>query len=154
MSLPRDLGGWYQRLIYNVTDNMRLVLTVGRPVQLKEVIVVVDKHVLVFLVAWDETVGLGGHGGDWNQTHCSDWLFMPCFPHLFIQTPFVPSPHKLTRKINIEVWLKACGICVGVREQSPNADMISGGFTLHLHLSHLADALIQSDLQIGAFTLW
>ena len=24
---------------------------------------------------------------------------------------------------------------------------------LHLHLSHLADALIQSDLQIGAFTL-
>jgi hypothetical protein len=26
--------------------------------------------------------------------------------------------------------------------------------TLHLHLSHLADALIQSDLQIGAFTLW
>uniref|UniRef100_A0A674C730 RAP1 GTPase activating protein n=1 Tax=Salmo trutta TaxID=8032 RepID=A0A674C730_SALTR len=26
-------------------------------------------------------------------------------------------------------------------------------FTLHLHLSHLADALIQSDLQIGAFTL-
>jgi hypothetical protein len=25
---------------------------------------------------------------------------------------------------------------------------------LHLHLSHLADALIQSDLQIGAFTLW
>uniref|UniRef100_A0A674AE75 alanine--tRNA ligase n=1 Tax=Salmo trutta TaxID=8032 RepID=A0A674AE75_SALTR len=25
--------------------------------------------------------------------------------------------------------------------------------TLHLHLSHLADALIQSDLQIGAFTL-
>lgn len=39
---------------------MRLVLTVGRPVQLKEVIVVVDKHVLVLLVAWDETVGLGG----------------------------------------------------------------------------------------------
>ena len=26
-------------------------------------------------------------------------------------------------------------------------------FTLHLHLSHLADALIQSDLQIGAYTL-
>jgi hypothetical protein len=25
--------------------------------------------------------------------------------------------------------------------------------TLDLHLSHLADALIQSDLQIGAFTL-
>jgi hypothetical protein len=24
---------------------------------------------------------------------------------------------------------------------------------LHLHLGHLADALIQSDLQIGAFTL-
>jgi hypothetical protein len=24
---------------------------------------------------------------------------------------------------------------------------------LHLHLSHLADALIQSDLQSGAFTL-
>jgi hypothetical protein len=24
---------------------------------------------------------------------------------------------------------------------------------IHLHLSHLADALIQSDLQIGAFTL-
>jgi hypothetical protein len=24
---------------------------------------------------------------------------------------------------------------------------------VHLHLSHLADALIQSDLQIGAFTL-
>lgn len=30
---------------------MRLVLTVARPVQLKEVIVVVDKHVLVLLVA-------------------------------------------------------------------------------------------------------
>jgi len=27
------------------------------------------------------------------------------------------------------------------------------GLHLHLHLSHLADALIQSDLQIGAFTL-
>jgi hypothetical protein len=27
-------------------------------------------------------------------------------------------------------------------------------YILHLHLSHLADALIQSDLQIGAFTLW
>jgi hypothetical protein len=27
------------------------------------------------------------------------------------------------------------------------------GHLLHLHLSHLADALIQSDLQIGAFTL-
>ena len=27
-------------------------------------------------------------------------------------------------------------------------------FPIHLHLSHLADALIQSDLQIGAFTLW
>jgi hypothetical protein len=26
-------------------------------------------------------------------------------------------------------------------------------FTFTLHLSHLADALIQSDLQIGAFTL-
>ena len=24
---------------------------------------------------------------------------------------------------------------------------------LHLHLSHIADALIQSDLQIGAYTL-
>jgi hypothetical protein len=25
---------------------------------------------------------------------------------------------------------------------------------IYIHLSHLADALIQSDLQIGAFTLW
>jgi hypothetical protein len=32
-------------------------------------------------------------------------------------------------------------------------DNIPQAFTLHLHLSHLADALIQSDLQIGAFTL-
>jgi hypothetical protein len=30
---------------------------------------------------------------------------------------------------------------------------VTGVVTLHLHLSHLADALIQSDLQIGAFTL-
>jgi hypothetical protein len=39
---------------------------------------------------------------------------------------------------------------------SSEGNMHFGGtkLHLHLHLSHLADALIQSDLQIGAFTLW
>jgi hypothetical protein len=62
-------------------------------------------------------------------------------------------------------WRVVMQICLSVaclfwaRLSCPNTPRQSWrghdkAFTLHLHLSHLADALIQSDLQIGAFTLW
>jgi hypothetical protein len=37
--------------------------------------------------------------------------------------------------------------------KEPSDPRLGAVVHLHLHLSHLADALIQSDLQIGAFTL-
>jgi hypothetical protein len=42
----------------------------------------------------------------------------------------------------------------GVQRSFKSESMHLSHLHLHLHLSHLADALIQSDLQIGAFTLW
>jgi hypothetical protein len=42
---------------------------------------------------------------------------------------------------------------IDVFDTKPNPGKGSLLHLHHLHLSHLADALIQSDLQIGAFTL-
>jgi hypothetical protein len=66
------------------------------------------------------------------------WHPIPYIVHYFWLEPY--GPWRPIPYIVHYFWPASIGLWLKVH--------------LHLHLSHLADALIQSDLQIGAFTLW